>query len=175
VDESGRAQQLAAIRSFCSRSGGAVLFDEPGQKLLDVYAGKPLPLAVDQLVGVEQKRRRSTGEPYLVLRYEDGRELALADVGIAFVPDVRNTGKLEPLPDVVCFRDYATLRDRLKHELFGHPDLKPTQQTVGLVMACIAILDGARAQGFDVGPEEKDLEPYLAELEKRLAGAPRIP
>jgi hypothetical protein len=32
---------------------------------------------------------------------------------------------------------------------------------------CIAILDGARAAGFEVGREEAELEALLRELEKR--------
>ena len=37
---------------------------------------------------------------------------------------------------------------------------------------CIALCDGARAAGFDVGEEERRLEGYVATIEKRVgAGA----
>jgi hypothetical protein len=36
---------------------------------------------------------------------------------------------------------------------------------------CIAILDGARDQGFDVEREEKEVELHLSELEKRTSGS----
>jgi hypothetical protein len=42
-------------------------------------------------------------------------------------------------------------------------------------MSCLAILDGARRLGFDVGREEKELERHLTELEKRSAPPSRIP
>jgi hypothetical protein len=174
MNEAARASQLQAIRDFCAKNP-AVLFDEPGETLLDVFSSKTLPLALTSLVAVQQRTKKGSGEPYLILAYDDGRELALADVGVAFVPDTRNTGPLEDLPDVACFRDYATLRDRLAHELFGHPDREPTRGTVLLLMGCIGIIDGARRQGFEVGREEKELQSLLEELEKRAPRLPTIP
>jgi hypothetical protein len=58
---------------------------------------------------------------------------------------------------------------RLKHELYGHPDEPPTKGAARLVMMCLAILDGARAAGFEVGREEQELEVHLRELEQRQA------
>jgi len=175
MDASARTRQLDAIRSFCAQEPIGVLFDEAGELLMDVFSGKAVPLALQHLVSVEQRARKGTNAPYLVLTYDDGREMALADVGIAFAPDVANTGALEELPAVVCFRDYATLVGRLKHELFGHSDREPTQATTTLLMTCLAILDGARRMGFEIGREERELEAYLAELEKRVGAPPRSP
>jgi hypothetical protein len=56
---------------------------------------------------------------------------------------------------------------RIEHELYEHLDRPPTRETLRILMMCIAILDGARAVGFEVGREEKRLEQHLAELEKR--------
>jgi len=175
MDPPSRAGQLTAIRSFCARLPGSVLFDELGESLVDAFSGKAISLDLKNLASVEQRAKQGTGEPYLVLNYGDGRQLALADVGIVFVPDTRNTGELPDLPPAVCFRDYATLLGRLKHELFGHADREPERGTVALVMSCLAILDGARRLGFDVGREEKELERHLTELEKRSAPPSRIP
>jgi hypothetical protein len=175
MDDSARTRQLGAIRGFCARQPGAVLFDEPGESLMDAFSGKTVPLALKSLISVEQKTKKGSADPYLVLTYADGREMALADVGIAFAPDTRNTGNLEDLPDVVCFRDYDTLLGRLKHELYGHRDREPDRGTVLLLMTCLAILDGARRQGFEVGREEKEVEAHLAELEKLAPRPPRIP
>ncbi len=175
MDPPSRAGQLTAIRSFCAKLPGSVLFDELGKSLIDAFSGKAIPLDVKDLVSVEQRAKAGTPEPYLALTYGDGRQLALADVGIAFAPDTRNTGELPDLPPVVCFRDYATLLGRLKHELYGHVDREPARATVALVMSCLAILDGARRLGFDVGREEEELETHLAELEKRSAPPSRIP
>ena len=175
MDEASRAKQLAIIRSFCARQPVSVLFDEGGGLLMDVFSTKTAPLALSSLVSVEERKKKGSEDDYIVLTYEDGRQMALADVGIAFAPDTKNTGKLEDLADVVCFRDYQSLLGRLKHELFDHPDREPTRATVLLLMTCLAILDGARRQGFDVGREEKELEVHLAELEKRAPRPPTIP
>jgi len=37
-------------------------------------------------------------------------------------------------------------------------------------MFCLAVVDGARDAGFDVGPEERRLERILNELETRRRG-----
>lgn len=175
MDAPTRATQLSAIRSFCARLPGSVLFDEPGDSLMDAFSGKSLALNREELVSVEERTKKGSAELYLLLSYGDGRQLALADVGIAFAPDTRNTGELPELPSVVCFRDYATLLSRLKHQLFDHPDRPAERSTAALVMSCLAILDGARAIGFEVGREERELEAHLTELEKRASSSSRIP
>jgi hypothetical protein len=169
------AAQLAAIRRFSAEHPQSVLFDEPGGVLLDVYSGKALPLEGQTVEEVELKTNLETGKPYLLIRRSDGRQLALAEVGIAFAPDPRNTGPLQELPPAVCFRDFDTLLQRVKHQLYGHSDRPLGQDVVRLLTTCIAILDGARAQGFEVGREERELERHLSELEKRFPGTPTIP
>lgn len=175
MGDASRAAQLTSIKSFCALYPQAVLFDEPGKALLDVFSAKSLPLELQELTSLEERSNQQTGRPYLVLQYEGGRQFAIAEVGIAFAPDTRNTGPLPNLPDVVCFRDYQTFLDRLKHELYGHPESEPSPGTLELLLMCIAILDGARTQGLDVGREEKQLEHHLAELEKRAPKPPTIP
>lgn len=167
AERNSRAAQLSMIRSFCAASGSAILFDEQNAALMDVYSAKALPLDPQNLVQVEEQLDRETGQPYLRLLYGNSRQLALAGVGIAFAPDFRNTGPLSELPQAVCFRDFHTLLDRFKHQLYGHGERPPSRDAIRLLMMCIAILDGAREQGFDVGREERDLERQLSELEKR--------
>ncbi len=167
MDETTRAAQLAKIRAHCAKAPPAVLFDEPSGLLMDISSGKTLPLGSGDLAQVEERLNPQTRSPYLVLLFGEGRQLALSEVGIAFAPELRNTGPLPELTEVVCFRDYATLIARLKHDLYGHLDRELTRDTVKLLMMCIAIVDGARAQGFDVGREEKELDWHLKELERR--------
>ena len=166
MDET-RASQLARIRGYCAAALRPILFDEPGGLLMDVASAKTLQLDAPNLTAVEERVNPSTRAPYLLLVYGDGRQFALAEIGVAFAPQFHNTGPLPELPEVVCFRDHATLLGRLKHELYGHLERAPTKETVKLLMMCIAVIDGARAVGFDVGREEKDLDSHLAELEKR--------
>jgi hypothetical protein len=167
-----RSDQLAKIRSYCEKPPRAVLFDEPAGALYDVFSGKTLPLAAPDLASAEEAQDRQTHAPYLRLAYGDGRQLALTQAGIAFAPRFENTGPLQDLPEAVCFRDYQSLLDRLKHELYGHPDVPPTKGVLDLLLMCIAILDGGRAQGFEVGREERELEVHLKELEKRAPSRP---
>ncbi|MGQ0504906.1 MAG: hypothetical protein ACT4TC_06260 [Myxococcaceae bacterium] len=155
------------VRDYCAAHSQSVLFDETGGTLFDVAGVKTLPLRIADVESVASRVNAQTQGTYLVLRYSDGHEIALSDVGIAFAPNLRQTGAIDDLPPVACLRDYATLTARLEHELFGHLDRPPTRETVRVLMMCIAILDGARAVGFDVSREEKKLEHYLAEIEKR--------
>lgn len=162
-----RATQLQLIREWCAGPRSPVLFDEPSAQLFDVFAAKTLALDAGALSVVERRTNRETQRPYLLLVYDDGRQLALTDAGIAFAPRFDNSGPLTDLPEAVCFRDFIELLNRLKHELYGHGDRAPTRDTVKLLMMSIAIVDGARAQRFDVSREEKELEAQLIELEKR--------
>jgi len=165
--EASRSQKLAAVRAYCQAHPRSVLFDEPGEALYDVPGAKTLTLRPGDLRSAEPSADKDTGDPYLRLTLDDGRQIALTVAGIAFAPDFGNTGPLRDLPEAVCFRDYRGLLERLKHDLYGHPDQPPTRATVGLLQMCIAILDGARRAGFEVGREERELETHLTELEKR--------
>ncbi|HVE83064.1 MAG TPA: hypothetical protein VND93_09470 [Myxococcales bacterium] len=162
-----QSRKLAQVRAYCQSHPGAVLYDEPGEALFDVAGVKTLALRPADLEAVEARADRDTRAPYLALTLGDGRRLALTVAGIAFAPDFRNSGPVQDLPDAVCFRDYLGLVERLKHDLYGHADEPPTRATAHLVMMCIAVLDGARQAGFNVGREERELEAHLAELEKR--------
>jgi hypothetical protein len=59
------------------------------------------------------------------------------------------------------------LKGRVDHFLYEHPDEPPSRESLDMIMVCIAILDGARAVGFDVGDLEEGLEKSLNEIEKR--------
>jgi len=164
--------KLAAVRAYCQAHPQSVLYDEPGEALFDTFGVKTLALRGSDLQSVESLTDQQTKAPYLRLVLADGRQLGLTEAGIAFPPDFSNSGPLQDLPDAVCFRDYRGLLDRLKHDLYGHADTPPTRGTVKLLMMCIAIVDGARRAGFDVGREERELETHLVELEKRAPPSP---
>lgn len=156
----------ALIAEHCTKPPRSVLYDPDADLLLDVASGKTLKLA-GTLKAVEARTDPQTTRPYLALVLGDGRPLALADAGIAFAPGFVNTGPLAELPGAVCWKDFHSLLQQLKHELYGHPDLAPSGATVRVLMCCLAIVDGARDAGFDVGPEERELEWHLRELERR--------
>jgi len=161
-----RAQAL--IRRWAETHKQAALYDEGSGTVFDVASGKSLRLAWSDLTAFEEKVHPETQENYLVLLFENGTQVALVDPGgIAFAPLTENCGPVENLPPVVCLRDFLTLKQRVDHHLYDHPDQPPPRECLDLVMICIATLDGARAVGFDVGDLEGELEKSLAEIERR--------
>jgi biotin carboxyl carrier protein len=94
-------------------------------------------------------------------------QLILADVGVAFEPLTVSTGPLPGLPPLVCFRDFAGTEGRLAHYLVDHPDEAVTRSHLDLLLFLIALVDGARAVGFEVSREERRIEALLREVEAR--------
>jgi hypothetical protein len=133
-------------------------------------SGKAVKLSWHNVVSFEEKIHPESSESYFVLMFEDGTQLALVDPGgVAFAPVLENSGPVDGLPAVVCLRDYFTLKQRVDHYLYDHREEPPPRECLDLIMTCIAVLDGARRVGFDVGDLEGDLEKSLSELE-RLRG-----
>lgn len=167
-------QERAAQRELLSRharqSGGAVLYDDAGSLLVDVPSGKTLPLDWTRVAAVAERTNRETGRPYLLLQRDDGTQLAIGEVGVAF-PPVAATDAAGQLPEAVCFRDLVTAEGQLTHFLLDHPDEQPGPQHLLLFMFCLAVVEGARRAGFDVSAEERRLERVIGELEARRAGA----
>ncbi len=163
-------QAKRKIRAWCEAHKQAVLYNEEDSTVLDVASGKSTRLSWRDLTAFEEKIHPETKDRYLVLLWENGNQIALVDPGgVAFAPSTENSGALRDLPPVVCLKDYFTLRGRVDHYLYDHPDEPPPKECLDWVMICIATLDGARAVGFDVGDLERDLEKSLAEIERRTA------
>ncbi len=163
-----RAAQRARVERFAQEHPGSVLYD--GATLLDVASGKSLPLDWRRVSGLEERRDAVSGRPYLALRRDDGVEVAIAEQGVVFPPATTSTGPLAGLPAAVCFRDLAQAEARLTHFLVDHPGQPPEPGHVSLFLLCLAVVDGARAAGFDVAREERRLESLLGELESRRQG-----
>jgi len=145
-----------------------VLYDEESSTLLDVASSKRVSLPWREFKKLEEKVNSETKDPYLVLLFENGNQIALVDPGgVAFPPSETNTGPLGDLPAVVCLKDFQTLKQRIDHYLNDHQNEPPPKEVFSLVMVCIAILDGARLVGFEVGEMEEELNKSLRELEKR--------
>lgn len=158
------------MREWVDKHRLAVLYDEEGSTLLDVFSGKSVRVSWRDVKTFEEKVHPETKETYLVLLFEDNRQIALVDPGgIAFEPATVNTGPLRDLPPVVCLKDFHTFKQRVDHYLQVHQDEPPPNECVDLVMMCIAILDGARAVGFEVADLEGELDKSLRELERRTS------
>jgi hypothetical protein len=160
----------ARVRAWTEEHRRAVLYDDTNATLLDVASGKSTRIPWADVSGFEEKLHPETGETYLLLLLASGNQIALVDPGgVAFAPATENSGPIDNLPPVVCLRDFFTLKQRVDHHLFDHPDEAPPREALDLVMICIAMLDGARAVGFDVADLEGELEKSLTELERRAS------
>jgi hypothetical protein len=138
--------------------------DGRAAQLLERASGKVLTVRWDELAEVALRASELRPHPYLILLWQDGRQVALADVGFAFAPSIQSTGPLPDLPDVFCFRDF-------RHLASGAQSLLEQEgrelEALRALLLGIALLDGARAVGFDVSREERQLEVTLRELERR--------
>ena len=162
-----RAAQSALLERFARERPASLILDAAAPALLDVFSGKTLPVDWSRLEGIAEARNRDTGAPYLALLRDDGRQVILADVGIAFEPLAAATGPLPGLPPVVCFRDFVATAGRIEHLLVDHPGEPFTRDHLDLFLFLVALVDGARAVGFDVSAEERRLERILGEIEAR--------
>jgi hypothetical protein len=138
--------------------------DGRGARLLEPGSGKELRLRWEELSQVEERSSPLRPAPYLLLVFNDGRQLALADVGFAFAPSTNNTGPLPDLPAVFCFRDFRHLSRGVEALLAEEGREK---EALGGILLSIALLDGARAAGLDVSREEPRLDQLLRALEQR--------
>ncbi len=156
------------VQAWIEKHRQVVLYDDESSSLLDVVSGKSVPIAWRDVKAIEEKIHPETNDVYLVLLFENHRQIALVDPGgVAFAPSTENSGAIQGLPPVMCLRDFFTLKQRVDHYLYDHPDEPPPRECLDLVMTCIATLDGARAVGFDVSELEGELEKSLNELERR--------
>jgi hypothetical protein len=163
-------QAKAKVRAWVETHRHVVLLDEESSSLMDVTSAKTIRLPWPEVKAFEEKVHPETQDSYLVLLFENGSQIALVDPGgIAFAPSTENTGPLRDLPPVVSLKDFFTLKARVDHYLYDHPDEPLPKEVLDLVMICIATLDGARAVGFDVADLEGALEKSLKEIEGRTS------
>ena len=143
----------------------AMTFWRGGDRVEDVAIARPPipPGSGGELISFATVGVAST-VAYLVLLFGDGRQVALADVGFAFAPDTVHTGPLPDLPPTFCFADFRHLSQGIEALLAQGGREK---EALGAMLACIALLDGARAAGLDVAREERRLDGLLRELEAR--------
>ncbi len=160
-------QKAEQIRRWCAAHPGTVLFDPSAHIVHDVFSGKSLQLDLGAVTALEERVNREQGGSYLALTFENGLGLVLAAPGLVFAPDATSTGPLASLPPAVCLRDFAAVTAKLRHILNDHPDEAPTREELDMTLFCIAVLDGARRVGLEVGREEQELETLLATLEQR--------
>jgi hypothetical protein len=167
--EQARAQLLAFLRE-ARPPLAAVREDARSVELLEPSSGQALELRWEEIAQLERRTSPLRPRPYLALALGDGRQLALADVGFAFAPSLRNSGPLSELPPTVCFGDLSKL-------LAGFDVLVREAGREGeathAFLAAIAIVDGARDAGFGVGREERALEERLRRLEGKTPPGPK--
>ena len=111
------AHARSVVGQWSDQHNHAVLFDHESATsftLLDVEYGKNLKLSWRDLAALEEKTHPETADRYLVLLFDDGKQIALVDPGgVAFAPSTENSGPVKELPPVVCLRDFLTLKQRV--------------------------------------------------------------
>src|SRR5882762_4278031 len=84
------AEAKAKVLEFTRRPFAAVAAledpDGKGARLLEPGTAKELRLRWDEVAQAEERSTPMRRAPYLVLVFQDGRQVALADVGFAFAP-----------------------------------------------------------------------------------------
>jgi hypothetical protein len=162
------AENRAKVLQFTQRPFAAVAAledpDGKGARLLEPGSGKELHVLWGELAHVEERSSAVRPAPWLVLVFEDARQVALADVGFAFAPATVHTGPLPDLPATFCFADFRHLVQGIETLLAEEGREK---ETLGAILLCIALLDGARAAGLEVAREERRLDGLLRRLEER--------
>ena len=158
-------EMKARLVEFTRRPLAAVVHIDEGEtvRLFEPFSGKELRVRWDELAQVEEKKSEQRATPYLLVVLQDGRQVALADVGFAFAPSIQNTGPLPDLPAVLCFRDFRHLTQGVEQLLSEDGREK---EALGGILLCIALLDGARNVGLEVSREERRLDVLLKTLEQ---------
>jgi hypothetical protein len=168
--ESVIEQGKRKLRDWVDKHRSAVLYDEEKAALLDIASGKSTHLYWGEVRAFQEKIHPETQDTYLIFLFQNEKQLALVDPGgVAFAPSTESTGGISNLPSVICLKDFFTLKSRIDHYLYDHPDEPPPKEALDLVMICLATLDGARAAGFDVGDLEEELDKSLREIERRAS------
>ena len=165
--EEAKAKVLAFLRSWPGLFAAAEDEDGRGAQLIERGTGKALPLRWDGIADAVERSSPLRPHPYLILVFQTGAQVALADVGFAFAPSTRNSGPLGELPATFCFRDLRHLMSGAQSILDEHEGRAP--EALKAVLMGIALIDGARDVGFEVGREERALDKLLREIEQRGA------
>ena len=132
--------------------------------LIENYSQKSLSFRYFELAELEEKTNSMNAlESYLILKFHSGLQWVLASQGFVFAPDFRNTGPLELPSQVYCMQDFNSLFHRLRHV---GAEAERRQESLDLIMALIAILDGAKLIGLKTDAEEHEIEKIINSLEK---------
>lgn len=157
---------LNQIAHWISQHPGVFQHQFEGEtlQLREINSGKTRSLSPRDIQHLEVKQNSlKPQEEYLILLLADGGQLVLAPQGFVFGPDFRNTGPLSLPSQVYCLQDFHQLFTQLSH-VAAEPDRR--REALDLILVLIAILDGARAVGLDVGLETRNVEKILVALER---------
>lgn len=160
------SQNYKKIISWLQSHPGLFLWEEisEGLELKELYSSKSLRLQKNQIEQVELKTNSlNPQDTYLVLLFSDGHQLVLATQGFVFPPDFTNTGPLNLPSPVYCMQDFQQLFHRLEH-IASEADRD--REALELIMALIAVLDGAKRVGLEMDQETQEVEKILGQLEQ---------
>lgn len=132
-------------------------------ELIELFSKKYLRIKRSDIAAFElRKNALQENESYVIVLLNHGKQLILCKQGFAFAPDFTNTGDLQLPNQVYCMRDFYYLFESA-NALLVHHDRR--REILDVLMSLIAILDGARGVGLEIGTEEQTLQRLLNQLE----------
>ena len=156
---------LNDIKTWLGKNQGIFAFEEENAELvlMEIASTKFLNLKEDSIAALEEKKNNELiGQTYMVILFEQGTQLVLSQQGFAFAPDFSNTGPI-PLPSqVFCLQDVYHFLNNLQVIV---EDENRRKEALEITMLLIALLDGARQVGLDMGKEEQQVDTMLKKIE----------
>ncbi len=164
--------QLMSVDQWIRAHPGIFSVQENGDDLVitENFSRKIRILKSQEIERIEEKFNSAVlTESYVIILLTSGNQFVLSAQGFAFPPDFSNTGDI-PLPyQVYCFQDFQNIFERLRH-VASEEDRK--KESLELILVLLAILDGAKKIGLEVGREEEQVNAVLSQLERNIPVPP---
>ncbi|MDP7040520.1 MAG: hypothetical protein QGI45_15285 [Myxococcota bacterium] len=156
---------LNDIKTWLGKNQGIFAFEEEGSELvlMEIATAKFLTLNENNIAALEEKKNSELiGQTYIIILFEQGSQLVLSQQGFAFAPDFSNTGPIPVPSQVFCLQDIYHFLNNLQVVM---EDENRRKEALEITMLLIALLDGARQVGIEMGKEEQQVDTMLKKIE----------
>tara|TARA_B100000959_G_C14527203_1_gene437933 strand:+ start:91 stop:579 length:489 start_codon:yes stop_codon:yes gene_type:complete len=156
---------LSNIKAWLTKHPGIFACEEEGSELvlMEIATARFLTLNENNIAALEEKKNSELiGQTYMVILFEQGSQLVLSQQGFAFAPDFSNTGPIPVPSQVFCLQDIYHFLNNLQVVM---EDENRRKEALEITMLLIALLDGARQVGLDMGKEEQQVDTMLKKIE----------
>jgi len=156
---------LSDIKTWLTKHPGIFACEEDNAELvlMEIATAKFLSLNENSIAALEEKKNSELiGQTYMVILFEEGTQLVLSHQGFAFAPDFSNTGPIPVPSQVFCLQDIYHFLNNLQVVM---EDENRRKEALEITMLLIALLDGARLVGIEMGKEEQQVDTMLKKIE----------